>query len=290
MEIGIGLPNAVPGTTGQELTEWARRSDEAGFSSLGTIDRITYPNLEPLVSLAAAAAVTERIRLMTSILISPYRKNTALLAKQSASVQRISGGRHVLGIAVGGREADYEVADADFESRGEYFERELGDLKRIWSESASSSGTSAGKEIGPHVADEPPSLIIGGSIDAAFRRAAEYGDGWIMGGGTPEAFAEGRRKLDEAWEKNGREGRARGCALAYFALGDSGASDADTYLKDYYAWLGEYADGIAQSAAKEPETVKAYIQAFADAGCDELILFPSSSDPDQVGLLAEAAL
>ena len=62
---------------------------------------------------------------MTSILISPYRKNTALLAKQAASVQRISGGRHVLGIAVGAREADYEVADADFEGRGEYFEREL---------------------------------------------------------------------------------------------------------------------------------------------------------------------
>lgn len=55
MEIGIGLPNAVPGTTGDELTEWARRSESAGFSTLGTIDRISYPNLEPLVALAALA-------------------------------------------------------------------------------------------------------------------------------------------------------------------------------------------------------------------------------------------
>ena len=102
MEIGIGLPNAVPGTTGDQLTEWARRADDAGFSTLGTIDRIAYPNLEPLVALGAASAVTERIRLTTSILIAPYRRARVLLAKQAASIQRISGGRMVLGIAVGG--------------------------------------------------------------------------------------------------------------------------------------------------------------------------------------------
>ena len=123
MEVGIGLPNAVPGTTGDQLTEWAKRADDAGFSSLGTIDRLSYPNLEPLVALSAAAAVTNRIRLATSILIAPYRENATVLAKQTASIQRISGGRMVLGIAVGGREDDYQAAGVDFGSRGESFER-----------------------------------------------------------------------------------------------------------------------------------------------------------------------
>ena len=63
MEVGVGLPNAVPETAGRQLTAWARAAEEAGFSSLGTIDRIVYPNYEPLVALSAAAAVTERIRL-----------------------------------------------------------------------------------------------------------------------------------------------------------------------------------------------------------------------------------
>src|SRR3954447_26165195 len=106
MEIGIGLPNAVAGTDGRALVEWARRAEDAGFSSLGTIDRIAYPNYESLIALAAAAAVTERIGLVTSILLAPLR-SAALLAKQAASIDNISGGRLTLGLAVGGRADDY---------------------------------------------------------------------------------------------------------------------------------------------------------------------------------------
>ena len=290
MDVGIGLPNAVPGTTGDELTQWARRAEAAGFSSLGTIDRMTYPNLEPLVALATAGAVTERIRLATTILIAPYRKNAALIAKQAASIQRLSGGRMVLGIAVGGREDDYEASQADFEGRGEVFERQLSEIRNTWSESNTSSGSAEHTGIGPDVADRPPQLIVGGSIDAAFRRAAEYGDGWIMGGGTPDMFADGRAKLQAAWSEAGREGTPRAMSLAYFSLGDQAEANADAYLKDYYAWLGEYADKIAASAATDADTVKGYVQAFEQAGCDELVIFPSSSDPEQVDLLADAAL
>ncbi len=284
MEVGIGLPNAVPGTTGEQLTEWARRADGAGFSTLGTIDRLVYPNIEPLTALAAAAAVTERIRLATTILIAPNRKNPALLAKQAASVHRLSGGRMVLGIAVGGREDDYEQADADFDARGPEFEAALERIKRIWAES---SGDYA---IGPDVSSDPPQLVMGGSIDAAFRRAAELGDGWIMGGGTPDMFADGRAKLEAAWERAGRDGEPRKMSLAYFSLGDEAEANASSYLKHYYAWLGEYADQIVASAATDADTVRGYLQAFEAAGCEELVIIPCSSDPEQVDLLAEAAL
>jgi alkanesulfonate monooxygenase SsuD/methylene tetrahydromethanopterin reductase-like flavin-dependent oxidoreductase (luciferase family) len=290
MEVGIGLPNAVPGTTGEQLAEWARRAEAAGFSSLGTIDRISYPNLEPLVALAAASAVTERITLATTILIAPYRKSTALLAKQAASIQQLSGGRMVLGIAVGGRADDYEASHADFEGRGDVFEGQLEEIRRTWSTSNASSGAAEHSGIGPDVSDRPPQLIVGGSIDAAFRRAAEYGDGWIMGGGTPDMFADGKAKLEAAWSKAGREGSPRGMSLAYFSLGDQAEANADAYLKDYYAWLGEYADQIAASAATDADTVRGYVEAFEQAGCDELVIFPSSSDPEQVDLLADAAL
>src|SRR6476659_438356 len=125
MDIGIGLPNAVREVDRTGIVEWARRAEQAGFSSLGTIDRIVYTNYESLISLAAAAAVTERVRLVTDILIAPLRTNTALLAKQAATIDNLSSGRLVLGLAVGGRPDDYEASGAEFASRGRTFDGQL---------------------------------------------------------------------------------------------------------------------------------------------------------------------
>src|SRR5689334_25321730 len=112
MDVGIGLPATIPGVDGGRVIEWAKRAEARGFSTLGTIDRIVYGNYESLIALSAAAAVTERIRLATCILIAPYR-NGAITAKQAASVDRLSGGRLTLGVAVGGREDDYAAAGVD---------------------------------------------------------------------------------------------------------------------------------------------------------------------------------
>src|SRR5689334_15028772 len=172
MDVGIGLPATIPGVDGGRVIEWAKRAEARGFSSLGTIDRIVYGNYEPLIALAAAAAVTERIRLATAILIAPYRGSAAVVAKQAASVDRLSGGRLTLGVAVGGRQDDYEAAGADFHTRGRRFDEMLETWKRVWDgESFGYAGA-----IGPPAR---PRLVTGGTAAAAFRRAATYGDGWI---------------------------------------------------------------------------------------------------------------
>src|ERR671922_1042338 len=125
MDIGIGLPSTIPGIPGRLILEWATAAEEAGFSTLGTIDRVVYANLETVPTMAAAAAVTERIGLTTAILIAPYRGNGALLAKQLATVDSISGGRLSVGIAVGGREDDYEATGSPFKERGHVFDQQL---------------------------------------------------------------------------------------------------------------------------------------------------------------------
>lgn len=279
MDVGIGLPNSVRGVQRRIIVDWARQAEDAGFSSLGTIDRVVYPSFESLISLAAAAAVTERTRLVTDILIGPLR-NTALLAKQAATVDNLSDGRLVLGLAVGGRPDDYEAAGADFQSRGATFDRQLEELGRVW---AGEGG------VGPSPANgKRPTVLIGGSADVAFRRAAAHGDGWTMGGGTPEMFAEALGKLREAWSAEGREGEPRTMALFYFALGDGADEAARENLGDYYAFFGDYADQVVQSAATDADTVKAYLSAFEEAGADEVICFPASTDLGQVELLAQA--
>src|SRR4051795_11633709 len=131
MDVGIGLPATIPGVPGDRVIDWARRAEERGFSSLGTIDRLVYANYEPLIALAAAAAVTERVKLATTILIAPYRANAALVAKQAATLDNLSGVRLVLGVAVGGREDDYEVSGVDFHTRGKRLDAMLEEWERI---------------------------------------------------------------------------------------------------------------------------------------------------------------
>ena len=280
MDIAIGLPATIPGVDRESHLEWARRAEARGFSSLGTIDRITYPNLEPLIALAAAAAVTERIRLATAILLAPTRA-TAVLAKQAATLDVISNGRVTLGLAPGGREPDFDVTGMDFKTRGKRFDKQLGDLKRIWND----------HEIGPEpVQPGGPPILIGGTADAAFRRAAQHGAGWIAGGAKPDAVKAAADTARQAWEAAGRDGQPKIAALAYFSLGDSAEEHATGYLKDYYGWLGEYADTIAASAATDAETAKQYADGFAAVGVDELFFMPAHTHPDQVDLLADAVL
>jgi alkanesulfonate monooxygenase SsuD/methylene tetrahydromethanopterin reductase-like flavin-dependent oxidoreductase (luciferase family) len=285
MEVGIGLPNTVPDTEGRALLAWARQAEEAGFSTLGTIGRLVYPNYEELIALAAAAAVTTRIRLTTSVLLSPLYVNTALFAKQAASLDRLSEGRLVLGLGLGGRDDDFSASGLTTEGRGRRFDEQITEMKRIWE--GEERGYTGG--IGPApVRPGGPELILGGSTEASFRRVARLGDGWIMGGGTPEMFAQGAAGADKAWQDAGRPGRPRKLSLAYFALGPYARAQADDYLHHYYGWLGEIADQIAAGAAVNAEMANVYAGAFAEAGCDELIFVPTSSALDQVGLLAEA--
>lgn len=279
MDIGIGLPNTVPGVDRAGIVDWARRAERAGFASLGTIDRLVYSNYESLIALAAAAGATERIRLTTDVLLAPLH-GTALLAKQAATLDSLSNGRLVLGMSIGGRPDDYQAAGVDFGSRGRVFDRQLEELAAHWA---------GGTGVGPAPASgKRPQLLIGGSNPKSFRRVASYADGWTMGGGTPDMVAGALPDLNAAWQQRGRDGTPRVVVLCYYALGPDAQQQARDDLGHYYAFTGDVAEMIIGGAATDADTVAQYIQGFAAVGVDELILFPTSADPAQVELLADA--
>jgi len=273
VNIGVGLPTTVPGATGELLLDWARRADAGLFSSVAVLDRVVYDSYEPFAVLAGAAAATSRVRLATMIAIGPLR-STALLAKQAASVHGLSGGRLTLGLAVGARTEDFEAAGVEHKGRG----------KRLGEQLAYIRGDVDGDRVGP--SRDGIEILVGGLSGPAYARMARYADGYAHNGGPPRAFANAAGRALAAWSDLGRPGKPKLWGQGYFAFGD--AERGEAYLRDYYAFTGGFAERIAAANLTSPQAVKDFVRGYEEEGCDELVLFPTVSDPAQLDGLAEA--
>ena len=224
MEIGIAFPKVVPANKGDILVEWAVRADEGPFSSLAQIDRLVYGNHDVLIAMAAAAAVTRRVRLMPTVLIAPLR-NAAIMAKQVASIDSISGGRFVLGLGVGSRPDDFVAAEAQMKARGRRFEEQIAAMRRIW------AGEPLQEDVGPigptAAYGKGPELLIGGRTEVALRRSGRLGDGYIAGkrgkcGFQPGAGGDGLLPCrGGCMERGGQAGQTEAGRRAHVRLGTS---------------------------------------------------------------------
>lgn len=168
MNVGIGLPIGDPA----RLLTWAQRADAGPFSTLGLLDRLVYDNPEPLVALAVLAGATSRIRVQTEVLLAPLR-DTALLAKQAATLDRMTGGRLVLGLGIGGRDDDHQVTGVDLRTRGRRLDEQMAVMRRLWSGEPYSDDVGT---IGP-APSRPggPEVLFGGFKPAALERVARWG-------------------------------------------------------------------------------------------------------------------
>lgn len=275
MRIGIGLPTTTAGARGEDLLSWAREADDGPFHSLGVVDRMVYPSLESMSVLAACASVTERVRLVTMVVIGPLRQ-AATLAKQTLALDAVSGGRATLGVAVGARRDDYDALGVEHSMRGAALERLLASLRDSFDDERMGDGSH-------------PELIVGGGSDVSLARAARHADGYVHGGGPPRAFERAADRMRTAWGEAGRPGRPRLWAQGYFVLGDDDKRErALNYMLDYYSFTGPFARRIAEGLLTTPQQVTAFARGYAEAGCDELVLLPAISDADQVARLSEA--
>lgn len=277
MRVGVGLPTTFPGVSGKLIIDWAQSAEAQGLGSIGVLDRVAYDGYDPLAALAAASAVTSSIQLVTMIVIGPLR-NTALLARQSLSVHALSGGRLSLGVAVGARKDDYEAAGLDYSTRGRRLAEQLASIRDLWEQRPMAMPL----EVSP-----TPDLLVGGGSDITFARVARYADGYVHGGGPPRAFARAADKARAAWADASRPGTPRLWGQGYFALGDDATiAAAIAYMRQYYAFTGSYVERIVAELLTTPQSVAQFVRGYAEAGCDDLVLFPAVAHPDQLARLA----
>jgi alkanesulfonate monooxygenase SsuD/methylene tetrahydromethanopterin reductase-like flavin-dependent oxidoreductase (luciferase family) len=278
MQVGIGLPTTTPGIDRELFREWIRRAEQGSFSTLGVFDRLAYDSYDPLISLAAAAAMTSRIRLATTILTGPLY-NTALLGKSAATLDVLSGGRLVLGLAIGARDSDFETAGISPRSRGRRLDEQLAQLREEWE----------GTQIGPQPASPGgPPLLVGGLNDQTFARMARYANGYLHGGGPPVAFSKAAEKARAAWTDAGRPDRLQLWGMGYYALGEDATEAGTQYIRDYYDFAGPFAEKIAAGLLTTPQAIVTFLRGYQEAGCDEVILFPTVSNINQIDRLANA--
>jgi alkanesulfonate monooxygenase SsuD/methylene tetrahydromethanopterin reductase-like flavin-dependent oxidoreductase (luciferase family) len=284
MRIGIGLPNTVLDLGGDTLLAWARRAEERGFSSLATLDRIAYPSYDSLTALTAAAAVTERIGLFPNILLaSAY--SPVLLAKVTATLDQVAGGRLSLGLGVGARPDDFALAGRSFADRGRRFDADLELLHQAW---AGEPVAGSAFPVGPPTTRGRIPLLFGGEPQLAAPRAARWQADFTIGGAPPEMAAGAIQAFRDAYDKAGGDGTPRVVALSYFSLGEEHTEESLRNLRTYYGFLGEWAEAIATGTPRTPEAVRERAAAFEQLGIDELIFDPTVADLDQVDRLAEA--
>lgn len=287
MQIALGMPSTASKAGGVPVKDFARIADQGGLHSMWLIDRIAYDTLDPLTTLATAAAVTERIRLGTAILLAPTR-NPVLLAKQSASLDVLSQGRLTLGLGVGSRAEDYLATSTDFHTRGRRFEADVEAMRHIWAGESPKEGVG---HVGPRPVQNPIPMLFGGTSEPAIARGARLGDGYIA---VPRGVQRSGHAFDQfrsAWRNAGRSGAPELLAFAYYCVNPSverAREHVQAYVQSYYGVDMRRASGGAGFNADEYDMVgpasalAETLSAYEACGTTILVLYPALVENAQV--------
>jgi alkanesulfonate monooxygenase SsuD/methylene tetrahydromethanopterin reductase-like flavin-dependent oxidoreductase (luciferase family) len=284
------LPTMLPHGRA-EFVAWCRGIDQGPWSSLAVPERVTYTSHSLTVQLAGAAAITERVRLWTTLIVLPAH-NEVQVAKDMASVDRLAGGRLTLGVGVGGREQDFRAIGGDFTRRWQRMDEQVARMQRIWAQEAPFEGSDP---VGPPpLQPGGPPFVAGVIGPKAIARAAR----WAVGVDDPSAITtvdaaalEAQRlKVVAAWKEAGRSEAPHFSSSLWFALGPDSRERLAGYI---YRYMKIFDDGFARQLAESapvhtPATLRLAVDAARAAGCDEFFLVPTTTDPDELDRARDA--
>jgi probable F420-dependent oxidoreductase len=220
MKLGICVPHYGRPIEVERMLQVVQRAEEAGLDSVWVTDHVIVPHdvdviyredmLDPLAVLPWLAAVTSRIALGTSVVILPYRTPVPV-AKHLASVDVLSGGRLIVGVAIGWMEGEFAALGVPFKERVSRSEEAIELFKALWTDESPTVETQrhrfSGLQVSPMPLRKPrPPIWVGGMSEPALRRAARLGDGWHATGATPETFRQGKQAVLRQWKELGRPG------------------------------------------------------------------------------------
>jgi len=287
VRFGLQLPYAIPATRDDLLT-WARRADAGPFRTLSIGERITFHNAEQVAALAAAAAVTDRVRLLTNVTVLPIH-SVALLAKSLATIDRLSGGRLIVTAGVGSRAEDFAAAGSSYTNRWQRLDDSVDAMKRLWlGEAAEPGGTQVGPP--PHTAGGPP-LHCAATGPKALKRAVAWACGYqgFTTNGDEDTMAGVVQRVTEAFAVAGRPRPELGVSC-FFALGEGALDRLRNVVARYYGFAGAAHRAAVVGAltiASAGEMV-ALVQHAGAAGYDEVHFLPTTTDPAEIDRLEEA--
>ena len=284
------------------VAEFARRAEDLGFDVLGCGEHVMFhvPTANTFISLGVAAGATSRIRLLSAIVLLPLYP-AALAAKMGAALDVASNGRYLFGVGVGGEfPKEFEACGVPVRERGARTNEALDVIRRLWTERdvsyAGRFNTLNGVSIDPPPVQSPPPIWVAGRRDAAMKRAARFGDGWLPYMYTPEQLAGSTEKIRAFGAEAGRDLAGFRFGLYIFTAvhedGDRAREMAITrlsrqYAQDFTGLVGKYA------LAGTPDEVKARLREYIDAGAIMVML--SSACPDEyidenIRLIAEEVI
>lgn len=302
-QVGLALENFTPFPEMPDvnrLVPYARRADELGFDSVWAWDHIIlgsrqpFPFLDSLSTLAAIAAVTGRVALATGVLVLPLR-NPVVLAKVTSSIDQISSGRLILGVAAGWYEREFEAVGVPFKDRGRIFLRNLDLLERFWTEervTGQTDGMSFNNAVmlpRPHRQPRPV-VLIGGYVDRVLRRVATRSDGWLTYFYTAESFSRAWQRILSFARDAGRDAGSLTAVAQLPICIDRSFQAADRRIRDFlhrYFDMPRWSESTAESSIRgTPEQCAEQIAAHVRAGVRHIVLVPWNYDPDQVERIA----
>jgi alkanesulfonate monooxygenase SsuD/methylene tetrahydromethanopterin reductase-like flavin-dependent oxidoreductase (luciferase family) len=280
MEISMTLPTMLPHGR-EEVLAWCREVDAGPFASLAVPERITYPSHSWIVQLAAAAALTDRVRLCTTVVVLPSH-DAVEVAKHLASVDRLSDGRLTVGVGVGGREHDYRAIGGDYGQRWARMDEQVATMRATWAGTPPFEGADP---VGPPpVQPGGPPVVAGVMGPKATARAARWADG-VDDASTvtavdPDAAGAVFERIRAAWREAGRAEPPRISASLWYALGDGAEARLQAYAYDYLRIFGDdFARAMASGAnCHTPGELAEAVAALDQLECDELFLVPTTTD------------
>ena len=278
MEVGVALPQMVKDFDRDKFVNWCEGIDAGPFSSISAGERITFHNLEGIPACAAAAALTERVKVFANLIVMPWH-TVPLITKQLIAIDVISNGRLEIGVGIGGRKQDYEALGVNFGHLHQRLDDSVIEMLHLWKGGAAGDGG----VLGPPPPQAQPLVLAGAMGPKALARAAKWADG--VSGFTITANAEEAEQLflatSKAWANEGKTKPPRQVTGFFCALGP----DAENRLRNFsYEYLEVFGPLFARSVAEEisaftPERIGDSLEAIAAAGGDECILVPGSADP-----------